>query len=338
MKREHLDMLCVREAYEQIYIPASPDLAPRTHVKYRHLANRWERHTRNPMIGELDTEDFVRYRNALKDLSAFTVEHDISDVLTLLRYCKAEKIISEVPSPGRRRKRRVQLKDTPTLGELGRLYEMVDVIEWPVQRWRSRSSGIAPSTPQWWRSLLCTLLLTAFRRQDALTLKWSEILDDRIRRVMAKVGTRIEIPIHPVLRRHLDALPRVDDFVFGHYTSNVQVNLWQKRLWESAGTQPITFQSIRRLSGQVWERSRARAGTCILGHSLRGSDANYLSPYEVLQSAMPHVEIPEAMREPNVKRATRDEVLKALRELDRADVLGVLQDGMKILAGNGVPA
>jgi hypothetical protein len=53
---------------------------------------------------------------------------------------------------------------------------------------------------------------------------------------------------------------------------------------------------------------------------------------------MPHVEIPEAMREPNVKRATREDVLKALRELDRADVLGVLQDGMKLLAGNGVPA
>ena len=67
MKREHLDMLSLREAYEQIYIPASPDLAPRTIVKYRHLSNRWERHTRNPMIGELDTADFIAYRNALKD-------------------------------------------------------------------------------------------------------------------------------------------------------------------------------------------------------------------------------------------------------------------------------
>ena len=259
-------------------------------------------------------------------------------MLTLLRYCKAEKIISDVPSPGRRRKRRVQLKDTPTLAELGRLYEMVDVIEWPVQRWRSRSSGIAPSTPQWWRSLLCTLLLTALRRQDVLTLRWNEVRDDRIRRVMEKTGFKIEIPVHPVLRRHLDALPRVDDFVFGHYTSNVQVNLWQKRLWETAGTRPATFQGLRRLSGQTWERARPGAGTLILGHRFRGADANYLDPYQVLEAAMPRVELPEAMREPNVKRATREDVLKALRELDRGEMLAVLQDGMKLLAGNGAPA
>jgi hypothetical protein len=54
---------------------------------------------------------------------------------------------------------------------------------------------------------------------------------------------------------------------------------------------------------------------------------------------MPHVELPEAMREPNVKRATREEVLKALRELDRGEMLAVLQDGMKLLAnGSAVPA
>ena len=53
---------------------------------------------------------------------------------------------------------------------------------------------------------------------------------------------------------------------------------------------------------------------------------------------MPQVELPEALREPNVKPLTREDVLKALRELDRGDMLGVLQDGMKPLAGNGVSA
>lgn len=90
----------------------------------------------------------------------------------------------------------------------------------------------------------------------------------------------------------------------------------------------------------MFERARPRAGSVILGHTLRGfgADANYLDPYQILESAMPHVELPEAMREPNVKRLTREDVLKALRELDRGDMLGVLQDGMKLLAGNGVTA
>ncbi len=175
--------------------------------------------------------------------------------------------------------------------------------------------------------------LAGFRRGDCLTLRWCDIKDDRIVRVMAKTRFVAEVPIHPILRRHLSALPRVDEFVFGHHGSNVQVDLWFRRLSQSAGLDKrITFQALRRCAGRVWEKARPRAGSAILGHKIRGSDGHYLDEFEILTAAMPCVEIPIPMLEPNVKQPSRTEILRALQGMDRGDVLAVVHAASTLLA------
>ena len=112
---------------------------------------------------------------------------------------------------GKRLRRRVQLKETPTIGDLSRAYTNAGEAEWPhSKRWRRvRENGSgrfvwsgagAKFAKQWWRCILCTLYFTALRRSDILTLKWSDVSADRISRTMQKSGFESSCPCTPVLR------------------------------------------------------------------------------------------------------------------------------------------
>ena len=174
-----------------------------------------------------------------------------------------------------------------------------------------------------WRLLFAAGYFTGLRKSDLFDLRWREIGKDRIRRTMIKTRDEIEIPIHPILRIHFDRMPRVDDFVFGRpKDSHKQFGRELGRLCKAARTGPVLLQSIRRLSAHEWETARPRAGSAILGHRIRGADANYLDGFLILRSALPALAVPEAMGKEPIRKTARPHVAAPADEFGESIIVG----------------
>jgi len=62
------------------------------------------------------------------------------------------------------------------------------------------------------------------------------------------------------------------------------------------GVHPFTFQGMRRLSAQEYEKARAGCGPLILGHGYGGADRFYLRPFDALREALPALRVPAGMQ------------------------------------------
>ncbi|HET6324813.1 MAG TPA: hypothetical protein VFG04_08940 [Planctomycetaceae bacterium] len=327
--------LTIREAFAKFY--PSQDLSPRTVRKFRHHFNWWERFTANKAIGLIETADFEEARaKALADgLSPVTSEGIVSDIATVLKYLSRIKILPSMPWVGKRLKRRPQLKPTPTIGELAKVYAQCRTVCWPAHHRRlvspngkfSGSKRIA-AAEDWWRGLLALAYFTALRRGDLLTLRWDEIENGWIRRKMAKTGFLVEIPIHPCLQTHLDALPRKKNspYLLGYGGSLKQIRGQMRELAAAAGVRPfLGVQSLRRLSAQQYEKARPGAGGLVLGHRYRNSaDRSYLNPSAALVEALPNLAIPEGMGPQPTKPTPSVNALDVLRGLGRNELVKLL--------------
>lgn len=107
-------------------------------------------------------------------------------------------------------------------------------------------------------ALVLTLLYTGLRISDAITLRWSDIQDGRVRVVARKNSREILLPIPEDLGYHLEALPHTGEYVFWTglsavrtATRNAQRRLAQ--LFEAAG-----------VSGAYAHRARHTFATRIL--------------------------------------------------------------------------
>jgi integrase len=329
--------LSFREAVERHYFMGSPDISVRTVRKLRHNCTAWEKRTANQPITEITDDTFrgFRERGLSAGLSPVTIEMQVSDVLTVLRFCLDKGLLAALPRPGKRLRRHVQLKETPSLGDLSRAYANCGEAEWPHgERWRRvRENGSgrfvwsgagAKHAKLWWRCVFCALYFTALRRSDLLSLEWGEIEKDRIVRKMQKTGFSVTLPIHPVLREHLDSLPRTSPYVFGRNGSQKQIREQMRRITMAGGGRPFTCQSVRRLAAQCWERSRAGSGRLILGHAFGGAARFYLNPFEALTSAIPTLEVPAGMGKAPERPQTDGSLLDSLRRLDRGEVAKLL--------------
>jgi integrase len=325
-------LLTAREAFAKYYLPASPAMAKATIRKFRHDFNFWERFTPNRAVPQITTADFeeVRTKALAANLSHVTIERILSDVLTVLVHLKRTKILADVPWVGKRLKLRPRLKPTPTLADVAQLYAATHAVRWPARRfqrptghidWSPRSGAV-----EWWRCLLVLLYFSALRRADALTLRWEEIEDGWIRRTMKKTGFTVEIPIHPVLQQHLDALPKRKrgPYVLGYVGSHKQIAKERSNLSSVAGVRLWTFQGIRRLSAQQFEKARAGAGGLVLGHQYRTVDKFYLDPVAALVEALPNLAVPEGMGPQPSKPAPKVNALDVLRGLSREELIEAL--------------
>ena len=86
-------MLTIRQAFTGLYLPNRPQLAPLTIQRYLDEIRRWEVRTPNPVLSEITTETFNRYRAAcLKaGLKASSIESGIRTILQVLRLCGPEQ-------------------------------------------------------------------------------------------------------------------------------------------------------------------------------------------------------------------------------------------------------
>lgn len=304
--------LTVRTAADHIYIPASPGIASRTRRKLQHQWNCWEKHTSNPTIHTISVQTFAAFRAAClaANLSPVTIENVVSDVLTVLRCCVEQGYLKQLPMPGRRLRKLPQPKDTPTVQQFCDAYNRCQLTTWPKDC----------DSASWWRGLLALAYFSALRRDDLLTLRWSEISGGRITRKLRKTGRVHVVPVHGTLAATLETIPKQTEEVFGRSTSLHQIRREMQTLFQ---TDKFTLQSLRRMAARQWESARTGCGALILGHAYRGALGSYLDPLTSLEKAVLSLEVPECF---GVAEPHRDErrLLQAFRRLNARDAAAVV--------------
>ena len=172
-------------------------------------------------------------------------------------------------------------------------------------------------SPEWWLAFWGTIYFTALRRGNVEMLEARQINSEMIVVRQYKTGVLVEIPMHPVLRRMIDTLPREGRVLKIDRKSLYRITT---RACHIASVKGISPQSIRALSARQFERAHPGAGRLILGRPLHGADASYLVPFEIVQSALEKLAVPPAlMTDEERKRAVDSErvMLLIFRSLSR---------------------
>lgn len=281
------------------YVAVAPDLAPSTVRKLKHHINRFEKHTGCLLVVDVDMRVFSGFRRSClqAELSPFTIEGTINDVMLLLRHAFAMGVISDLPDIGRRLMRRAGFPVQPTIGEFEKLYSSIAKAEcqWP------NLTGVDNVT--FWEVWLAVIYFAALRHEDSIRqLKWKNVDADLMRVLSQKTSTWIEIPMHPVLWAHLERMPRLgsESRVFPAGKSPHLVRRELRRISDAAGlTTAVTPQQLRRLSATEYGKAGGPGcGSLITGHSMpKHVDVFYMDALSLLRTASERLYVPLPMRD-----------------------------------------
>lgn len=174
----------------------------------------------------------------------------------------------------------------PTAGQICQLYQTLPKAAWPLRPW--------VSTGDWWHALLAVACWTGFRRSDLARLAWKDIGPDTICLTSGKTGHRHQIPVTPLVTRHLEPLLGGALTVFDMPRSTSYRACYRELHKASARAciPPVTLQQLRRFSITMWSAANAEAGRIIHGCSL-GVMSHYVDPYQILRSAAHLVDLPQ---------------------------------------------
>lgn len=317
--------ITMRLAFENLY--PKNRLSPRTVREFRHCLNRWERHTENPLIRKITPDTFDAFRASLASHKAITVERTVDRMLAILRRAHRNGLLVSVPDPGDRLRIESPVPQVPPLEAMSAVYRFCDVARWPnySQRVRGdtgRSRGgwmrwhAHDWTPQFWRVFLVTAFFTGLRLGDLRQLRRRDFNRDVLMVVAQKTGKHQSIPVHPVLRRHIDSVTwaKPDGLLFPIRAALHQFRRELHAICKAAGVEPVTPQRVRVLSANVWEEAWPTAGAAVLGHSIaKGASRFYLRPSLPLESALPRLKVPQAFMTDDEREHGQDR----LRELQR---------------------
>jgi hypothetical protein len=258
----------LRDAFEDFYLPNSHRSAAYRRTQ-RHQISRWEKLSRNPDVTSIGTADFSHFRSQCiaSGLSADTIEGTIATALQVLTLLHRIGLLSSVPWPGTRLKKRRVPKWVPTIEEIGRCYAHAHVAKWPTYM----------DAGQFWRTWYAVSLWSGLRRSDVLfRLNRDMCTEDGIR-CQAQKTDRVHIfPMHAVVWRHLQAMPATER-VFQVSNSLKQVRRELDRISDAAGVSPrIQPQAVRRASITAWEEC-AGAGRIIHGCAADVVSNHYLA-------------------------------------------------------------
>ena len=268
------------------------DVADRTSRTYRGDIRHFVRVVGDPAVSEVTAETFTRYRTLAlaQSLSPETIESRINTICTILRYaCNHLKSISVVPSRGRRLKVKRKPPVMPTVEQVGAIYNAADCARWP--------DKLHVPAEVFWRCWIATAYFTGLRLEDLMfNLRWEQFTDQGLFITARKTGRDHAIPVHPVLRRHLDQIHTSagDGRVFSIKKCKKQILREMRRMSKAAGVAPgVTTKQLRRVACTQWERAKSGAGSLLLGHSL-GVTQYYLGVIpELLVDASEKLILPE---------------------------------------------
>jgi len=290
--------LTLRLAFERHYLPHAVNICQSTVARYYFDVLRWERHTTNQPIDEIDTQTFLDYRrNCLSDgLAPETIESTVRTVKAILRLCgpASERtpfglgLMHPPPWSGRRLRLTRKHPDVPTLDSLAAIYLQAGQATWP---------RLDTPPDVFWRAFITVAFFTGLRLRDLVqTLTWDCIELDKISVRAKKTDKEHILPVHPIVAQHLRTLFRTDTRVFPIPRSTTHLVRRELRLMSlRAGVEKITPQKIRRLAGTEYERAVTGSGQLLLGHTLGASDY-YIAVPKILADASALLKVPPEFR------------------------------------------
>jgi integrase len=287
-------ILGAREAFLAYH--DGPQLARRTRKRFLHDLNRWEKYSGSLPIEEITTAAFDSFRSYCRRGPA-TVEGTIDSVLTILRACPKHLLLS-VPDAGKRLRRDAPQPRIPSLDQLDGMLRHTGQATYP-----------RVFAAEWWIGFLALIYFTALRLEDALQLEWSAVTTDGITRGANKTSKLHLIPMHPVLWRVLQGVPKWSDRLFHLHPKSVR---WQlRRMAKAAGVTVALPQELRRLSAMRYEMAHPGAGRIILGHGLPGATGFYLDGAVMLRSASERLIVPPALltQDERTEQASRESLM-----------------------------
>ncbi len=310
--------LTLRQAFEKYYVPHLEERrSPRTHVEYTHCVSRWEKHSDNPPVGEIDDDRLKAFQSSCIEagLRPETINTTWTHIRTILRRLSppvtgnplGQAVIDRVPHvyalPIRRKIPRFVKSD-----ELNRLYRACESADWP-------RTIIPPA--DWWRTLLVVIYNCGPRYSDLMALSQDNFdLHEKILEFKAqKTGKQHVIPLNRVTLAHLERIwsPREKLLPVGSWYKKIRTE-WHE-LQDLAGIEKhFTFHDLRRTCATVYCKVRADLGGTILGHSLNSvTQVSYLNPVELLREPAEQLEQPseflEILKHPERQRSVVMEYL-----------------------------
>tara|TARA_R110002020_G_scaffold113518_8_gene261078 strand:- start:1952 stop:3061 length:1110 start_codon:yes stop_codon:yes gene_type:complete len=133
------------------------------------------------------------------------------------------------------------------------------------------------------RLALALMLYTGQRRSDAVTMGWQHVTGNRIKVSQQKTNARLEIPMHPTLRKVMEMTPRENmTFLmtsFGKPFTPAGLGNWFREQCDNAGLPHCTAHGLRKAAA----RRLAEAGCsysqikAITGHKTDKEVARYTS-------------------------------------------------------------
>ena len=311
--------LTARDAL-RTYLSLHPRLRASSVREIGYHLNRWERDTENPDVQAITPDTFDAFRAKCRN-APLTVENTVNAVLAILGACYKRGLIERMPEPGVR----LEIPEpNPQVVEsevLSKLYLRCDAAHWPgesVPRGQGRGSVSRPFpwAPQFWQTFLVVAYFTGLRLGDLLQLRRCDFSEEVLAVVANKTRKTQTIPVHPVLRRHLNAVTwaGANEPLLPVGKALYQMRRELRRICAAAGVENVTPKRIRVLAANEWERARPRAGDAILGHSIRRRvTRHYIRPTLSLEEALPRLRVPTAFLTADELEHGQDR----LRELQR---------------------
>ena len=282
----------LREAYNEFLLPEliAQKRAGGTLSAYGTALNHWERCTPNPPIGDVADTHAIAFRDAMMDGNALpTVKKNWRHLTVIFRELdrldhirKPPRVIIAKPKP--------KLPRVVSLAEVDKLYETCDVAEWPPKAKTFSRPG------KLWRAFLALEFNLGMRTQDAWRLTWEAIdfESNLVRFITIKTAKLQGVPMHEVLRKHLEGIRSSRRNIFWPTMATKQFYAQWAKINQAAGISlPVEWRDLRETCCTRYERIKRGVGGWILGHAARGvTECNYHEPSQEVLDAVQLYEQP----------------------------------------------
>lgn len=309
---EDSDHLTLRAAFEQYLLPDQDENSPGTLAAYRQALTHWEKHTSNPDVRRIDSDQLRDWKSAFRQAGASPalIGKAWRHLRAILRRIGPPQagnphgsgLIDRVPY--------VRLPRVPTKiprvvshEELDRLYEACHVAKWPP----SRQTGLSAATL--FRAALVLAYNYGPRTQDLWSLPWTAVhwIDRRLCFVARKTAKLQGLPFNAAVEAALRSIHRPQRATLFHPT---RCNSQFYREWAAinlaAGVEPVEWRDLRETCVSNYEKIAPGVGRWVVGHAARGvTETYYLNPAPAVLEAVNRLPQPAAFLRTSVSARQR---------------------------------
>lgn len=254
-----------------------------THDRYGFDCKRWEKFTNDPDAREIESNDILGFRNRLikEKYSVNTIIPNLKTIYYLLKTCKNEGLIGEIPDMGVPIPEEPPSPDPIPFENLERFLEFTHVAHWP-------------NETDYWKRYIGFAYLTGLRRGDLLEITRDHCSAKQIKYKASKTKKTHIYPMPAWLWRMIEPQPAGRLFP----VNPKQIYQEMKRISAAAGIDYFSPQDLRILSSNEWETARAGCGAVIQGAAIKGwskATENYLTTHGLLFRGIGNLKAPNPL-------------------------------------------